>query len=50
MNGQRLAERIARRDPLLVEGAMGTMLMARGLAPGACPETINLERPGTGRS
>jgi 5-methyltetrahydrofolate--homocysteine methyltransferase len=45
MSTQTLAERIARRDPLLVEGGMGTMLFERGLAPGACPETFNLQRP-----
>jgi 5-methyltetrahydrofolate--homocysteine methyltransferase len=40
-----LAERIERRETLLVDGAMGTMLLARGLAPGACPESINLSKP-----
>ncbi|MHC4992843.1 MAG: homocysteine S-methyltransferase family protein [Planctomycetota bacterium] len=43
MNG--LTERITGRELLLVDGAMGTMLMQRGLRPGECPEAINLERP-----
>ncbi len=30
---------------LLGDGAWGTMLMARGLKPGACPENLNLTRP-----
>jgi len=31
--------------PLLADGAMGTMLFARGLKSGDCPELWNLERP-----
>lgn len=38
-------ERIDADDTLLADGAMGTMLLARGLKPGACPELVNLERP-----
>ena len=30
---------------LLADGAMGTMLFQAGLAPGACPELWNAERP-----
>ncbi len=30
---------------LVLDGAMGTMLQARGLAPGASPEGMNLEQP-----
>lgn len=30
---------------LVADGAMGTMLMARGLAPGEAPETVNLRGP-----
>ncbi len=30
---------------LVLDGAMGTMLQERGLAPGASPEGMNLERP-----
>jgi 5-methyltetrahydrofolate--homocysteine methyltransferase len=30
---------------LVADGAWGTMLMARGLRPGECPELINLEHP-----
>jgi 5-methyltetrahydrofolate--homocysteine methyltransferase len=40
-----LAERITGCELLLVDGAMGTMLMERGLRPGECPEAINLARP-----
>jgi 5-methyltetrahydrofolate--homocysteine methyltransferase len=40
-----LAERITACDLLLVDGAMGTMLMERGLKPGECPEAINLAHP-----
>ncbi len=29
----------------IFDGAMGTMLQAGGLAPGACPELMNIERP-----
>lgn len=29
----------------IFDGGMGTMLQARGLKPGACPELMNLERP-----
>ena len=30
---------------VLLDGAMGTQLQARGLAPGELPETWNLTRP-----
>jgi len=30
---------------LVADGAMGTMLFERGLAPGACPEAFNLDHP-----
>ena len=33
------------REVLVFDGAMGTMLQAQGLAPGACPDVWNLERP-----
>ncbi|HSN89777.1 MAG TPA: homocysteine S-methyltransferase family protein, partial [Anaeromyxobacteraceae bacterium] len=32
-------------SPLLLDGAMGTALIARGLPPGAFPEEWALERP-----
>jgi 5-methyltetrahydrofolate--homocysteine methyltransferase len=38
-------ERIQGGEVLLADGAMGTLLMERGLPAGACPESINLERP-----
>lgn len=30
---------------LILDGAMGTMLQARGLKPGGCPEQMNLDAP-----
>jgi 5-methyltetrahydrofolate--homocysteine methyltransferase len=33
------------RATLVADGAMGTMLLARGLGPGKCPEQVNLETP-----
>ena len=40
-----LLERLDHREILLADGAMGTMLFARGLEPGQCPESINFNRP-----
>ncbi len=40
-----LPTRLARGDVVLADGAMGTMLMERGLAPGSCPERFGLDRP-----
>jgi len=40
-----LADRIARGDPLLLDGAMGTELLRQGLTPGECPELLNVTRP-----
>lgn len=40
-----LLDRISAGETLVADGAMGTMLLERGLKPGACPESINLERP-----
>jgi 5-methyltetrahydrofolate--homocysteine methyltransferase len=34
------------RRVLVLDGAMGTMLQERGLAPGGCPEEMNLSAPG----
>ncbi len=31
--------------PLLVDGAMGTMLQEAGMKPGSCPEELNILRP-----
>ncbi|HPW18955.1 MAG TPA: homocysteine S-methyltransferase family protein [Candidatus Aminicenantes bacterium] len=36
---------LAERRTVLLDGAMGTMLMARGLAVGMAPEIWNVERP-----
>jgi len=38
-------ERLAAGEVLCGDGAWGTQLMARGLAPGDCPERLNLTRP-----
>lgn len=37
-----LAHRIASRDALLLDGAIGTSLLAYGLTPGRCPESMTL--------
>jgi 5-methyltetrahydrofolate--homocysteine methyltransferase len=42
---QPLLERIGQRRTLVGDGAIGTMLMDRGLGPGECPESVNLARP-----
>lgn len=34
-----------RQRVLILDGAMGTMLQERGLAPGGCPEQMNLDAP-----
>jgi 5-methyltetrahydrofolate--homocysteine methyltransferase len=38
-------ERLGAGEILCGDGAWGTQLMARGLAPGDCPETMNLTKP-----
>jgi len=38
-------ERLGTGRPLLGDGALGTMLFARGVKPGQCPELLNLEQP-----
>jgi 5-methyltetrahydrofolate--homocysteine methyltransferase len=40
-----LLERLREKRPLVADGAMGTMLVQRGLKPGECPEAISLSRP-----
>jgi 5-methyltetrahydrofolate--homocysteine methyltransferase len=40
-----LMERIARGDVLVSDGAMGTFLHAKGLAPGECPESWCVSHP-----
>lgn len=40
-----LLEKLRGGEILVGDGAWGTMLMARGLEPGQCPELVNLERP-----
>ena len=38
-------KRIKNREILVADGAMGTMLFARGLKPGEPPESVNLKNP-----
>lgn len=40
-----LRERLKSGRLILADGAMGTMLMARGLAAGKCPESVIVENP-----
>lgn len=40
-----LSRRIEEGETILADGAMGTMLMERGLKLGECPEALNLSRP-----
>ena len=40
-----ITDRIGRGEILLADGAIGSLLMARGLARGAAPESINLSHP-----
>ena len=40
-----LEELVAQRGHLIVDGAMGTEMFARGLAPGDAPERMNLDVP-----
>lgn len=42
--GKRLSALLA-SGPVLLDGAMGTQLIAAGLRPGECPETWNAARP-----
>jgi 5-methyltetrahydrofolate--homocysteine methyltransferase len=41
-----LLDRIHRGDVLVADGAMGSLLMERGLRRGQCPEELNLTSPG----
>lgn len=45
MTGSILADLIAEREFLVVDGATGTQLMAAGLEAGDAPERLNLDRP-----
>jgi 5-methyltetrahydrofolate--homocysteine methyltransferase len=40
-----LLDRVRTGEILLVDGAIGTQLIARGLKPGQCPEALVLEQP-----
>ena len=45
-----LRVRLDAGETVLADGAIGTLLLARGLEPGACPESVNLRRSKTSRS
>ncbi len=45
MQTNRLADLLAENETILIDGAMGTQLFARGLNSGAPPETWNVEFP-----
>jgi len=40
-----LVERLLEHGPVVTDGALGTQLQARGLAPGECPDAWNLTHP-----
>ena len=40
-----LLKRLKSGETVLADGAMGTMLIERGLKPGECPESYNLTYP-----
>ena len=42
-----MLDRLQRHEVIIGDGAWGTMLMARGLEPGRCPEAMTLDRPDT---
>ena len=42
---ENILKRINNNRILLSDGAMGTMLMSKGLEPGDCPEKFNIDRP-----
>jgi 5-methyltetrahydrofolate--homocysteine methyltransferase len=41
----KLLEKLNERKPLIADGAMGSLLMAKGMKPGECPELLNLDNP-----
>jgi 5-methyltetrahydrofolate--homocysteine methyltransferase len=45
MNVHPLIQRLISQRPILTDGAWGTQLQARGLAPGQCPDEWNLSHP-----
>lgn len=40
-----ILERLKGGEILVADGAMGTMLLEKGLQPGECPESLNLTKP-----
>ena len=45
MNRGPFAARLRSGGPIVVDGAMGTALMEKGVPPGQCPEALNLTHP-----
>jgi len=39
------AARLRSGGPVVLDGAMGTALMEKGMPPGQCPEALNLSHP-----
>ena len=42
---ERFLERLEEGEVLVADGAIGTLLLAKGLQPGECPECVNLTDP-----
>ena len=47
MENNNLLKRLNKGEVLVFDGATGTYLQNNGLAPGACPELMNIEHPKT---
>jgi len=45
MSGENFLERLKSGGVLVADGAFGTMLIAKGLQSGACPDALNLTKP-----
>lgn len=43
---ENIVTRIGKGEILVSDGAMGTMLLEKGLEPGQCPESLNISRTG----
>lgn len=43
---ENIVTRIGKGEILVSDGAMGTMLLEKGLKPGQCPESLNISRTG----
>ena len=42
---KKLLEQLKEHKSLVADGAMGSLLMAKGMKPGDCPELLNLDNP-----